>query len=82
MSGPAAPDDPADHHDRIDLVFARGESLHVVDARIVGEHAPEAGLVVSPWPSDHRAVVAEVRFSPVLLRCRAMGVPTPYRRNP
>ncbi len=56
------PTDPEDHHDRIDFVLARGAGLKVTDAAIVGEKAPEADLVVTPWPSDHRAVVAGVRF--------------------
>jgi endonuclease/exonuclease/phosphatase family metal-dependent hydrolase len=58
----SAPDDPEDHHDRIDFVFARGAGLTVKDAKIVGEKAPEAGIVVTPWPSDHRAVVSTVTF--------------------
>ncbi len=56
---------PADvevHHDRIDYVFARGPGLVVEQARIIGGQAPEADLVVTPWPSDHRAVVSTVRF--------------------
>jgi len=56
---------PADfevHHDRIDYVFARGASLAVEQVRIFGEKTPEADVVVTPWPSDHRAVVATVRF--------------------
>jgi endonuclease/exonuclease/phosphatase family metal-dependent hydrolase len=56
------PADPEDHHDRIDFVFARGAGLVVENAAIVGEKAPEADLVVTPWPSDHRAVAATVRF--------------------
>jgi endonuclease/exonuclease/phosphatase family metal-dependent hydrolase len=56
------PADPEDHHDRIDFVFARGVGLDVVEAAIVGEKAPEAQIVVAPWPADHRAVVAEVAF--------------------
>lgn len=56
------PADPEDHHDRIDFVFARGPALTVEDAGIVGEKAPEADIVVDPWPSDHRAVYAVVRF--------------------
>jgi len=55
-----APGDPADHHDRIDYVFVRGAGVTVESAAIVGERAPEAGLVVAPWPSDHRAVRAVV----------------------
>jgi endonuclease/exonuclease/phosphatase family metal-dependent hydrolase len=58
----ARPADYAVHHDRIDFVLARGESLVVEEARIVGEKSPEADLVVTPWPSDHRAVAATVRF--------------------
>jgi hypothetical protein len=34
----------------------------VEQARIFGEQTPEADVVVTPWPSDHRAVVAKVRF--------------------
>jgi exodeoxyribonuclease III len=51
-----------DHHDRIDFVFAKGASLKVDSAAIVGEKTPEADLVVTPWPSDHRATMATVRF--------------------
>ena len=56
------PTDPEDHHDRIDFVFARAESFVVEKAGIVGEKAPEADIVSTPWPSDHRAVAATVRF--------------------
>lgn len=56
------PTDPEDHHDRIDFVFARGANLEVLSAGIVGEKAPEADLVVTPWPADHRAVMATVKF--------------------
>lgn len=52
--------DPEDHHDRIDFVYVRG--AEVVEAGIVGEKAPEADMVVDPWPSDHRAVAARIRF--------------------
>lgn len=56
------PDDPADHHDRIDFVLVRGAKLSIESAGIVGEKAPEADLVVTPWPSDHRAVRVVVRL--------------------
>lgn len=56
------PDDPEDHHDRIDHIFGRAEDLRVLGAGIVGEKAPEADIVSTPWPSDHRAVVATVVF--------------------
>lgn len=58
-SEPTATDD---HHDRIDFIFARAKDLKVLSAGIVGEKAPEADLVVTPWPSDHRASMAEVEF--------------------
>lgn len=51
-----------DHHDRIDFVFAKGNDLTVTTAAIVGEDGPRSDIKVMPWPSDHRAVVAEVRF--------------------
>jgi exodeoxyribonuclease-3 len=56
----SSPADPADHHDRIDFVYVRGAT--VVDAGIVGEKAPEADIIVTPWPSDHRAVMARIAF--------------------
>lgn len=56
-----APDD-AVQHDRIDYVFARGADLTVERARIFGEQTPSADVVVTPWPSDHRAVAVTVRF--------------------
>jgi exodeoxyribonuclease-3 len=58
-SEPTATDD---HHDRIDFAFARAQNLKVLKAGIVGEKAPEADIVVTPWPSDHRATMAEVSF--------------------
>lgn len=54
--------DAEDHHDRIDFVFARAAGLLVLRSAIVGEAAPASDLVVTPWPSDHRAVVSTVRF--------------------
>ncbi|MBL8789213.1 MAG: endonuclease/exonuclease/phosphatase family protein [Rhizobiales bacterium] len=58
-SEPSAKDD---HHDRIDFALAKAAKLEVVAAGIVGEKAPQADLVVTPWPSDHRATFAKVRF--------------------
>jgi exodeoxyribonuclease III len=58
-SEPSAKDD---HHDRIDFIFARAKTLKVEKAGILGEKAPEADLVVTPWPSDHRASRAVVTF--------------------
>lgn len=58
-SEPTATDD---HHDRIDFALAKAAKLEVVAAGIVGEKEPQADLVVMPWPSDHRATFAKVRF--------------------
>jgi exodeoxyribonuclease-3 len=58
-SEPSATDD---HHDRIDFTFGKAANLVVVEAGIVGEKTPEADIVVTPWPSDHRASMARVRF--------------------
>lgn len=55
-----ARDDPRDHHDRIDYVLAKSTGVTVEQVQIVGESAANADLVVTPWPSDHRAVVASV----------------------
>lgn len=58
----ARPAEVAVHHDRIDYVFARGAVLAVERVQIFGERSPEADVVVTPWPSDHRAVAATIRF--------------------
>ncbi len=50
-------DDPKDHHDRIDFVFFAGSAVTARRCQVVGEAAPAADIVVTPWPSDHRAVV-------------------------
>ena len=55
-----AADDPDDHHDRIDYVFGRGPDLKVESAVAVGEESDASDIGLSPWPSDHRAVVATV----------------------
>ena len=57
-----APDDPAEHQDRIDYIFVRGKA-EVTGAGIVGEKRPEADIIVTPWPSDHRAVYATIRLT-------------------
>ena len=51
-------DDPKTHHDRIDFVYFKGNGLEVTEVKIVGENKENADIVVSPYPSDHRAVVA------------------------
>lgn len=55
-----SPEDPDDHHDRIDFVLVRGDGVTVERVTIVGESQVGADIVVAPWPSDHRAVVATV----------------------
>ena len=52
------PDDPTTHYDRIDFVYFKGKGVELTDAKIVGENKENADIVVSPYPSDHRAVVA------------------------
>ena len=54
----AAPDDPNNHHDRIDFVMYRGEELKLVDSQVVGESEEFADIVIDPYPTDHRAVLA------------------------
>ncbi len=51
-------DDPTIHHDRIDFVYFKGQGVKVTDAKVIGENEENADIVVAPYPSDHRAVVA------------------------
>ena len=55
--------DPRTHHDRIDFVYFKGKGLEVEDVKILGENVENADLVVTPYPSDHRAVVASFILS-------------------
>lgn len=48
--------DPKDHHDRIDYVTYRGDGIKAKSSEVIGENAKNADIVVSPFPSDHRAV--------------------------
>jgi endonuclease/exonuclease/phosphatase family metal-dependent hydrolase len=50
-------------HDRIDFVFARGGRLRVDAAEVLGEARPAADRALTPWPSDHRAVLARLSFA-------------------
>lgn len=54
------PDDPKDRHDRIDFVFFGGKNVKVERCEIIGEDKRFADIVVQPYPSDHRAVVATI----------------------
>jgi exodeoxyribonuclease-3 len=59
---PRTPEDAPDAHpDRIDFAFA-SEGLAVLDAWILGETGPRSDIALDPWPSDRRAVLAEMRF--------------------
>jgi exodeoxyribonuclease-3 len=53
-------DDPKDRHDRIDFVFVGGAGVQVATCETIGEAKEFADIVVKPYPSDHRAVVAEI----------------------
>jgi len=52
---------PNEVHDRIDLIFT---TKHFKSKKqwIVGEHKEMADIVINPWPTDHRAVLAELHF--------------------
>jgi hypothetical protein len=51
-------------HDRIDLIYYAGDDLVVTDALLYGESFANADVVLSPWVSDHRAVVADFEILP------------------
>jgi len=57
-------DDATTHHDRIDFVYFKGSGLKLETAKIVGENKANADIVISPYPSDHRAVLAAFSLSP------------------
>lgn len=52
-------------HDRIDWILVAG-NVETVSSTVVGEPGgADVGVAVSPWPSDHRGVVATLRVQPV-----------------
>lgn len=56
--------DTADEvHDRIDQIYYAGEGIGLVEALVVGEATAHADVVVTPYPSDHRAVLAVFSLS-------------------
>ncbi len=57
-----AEDDKEDHHDRIDFIFAKGKNLKVVSSKVIGEKPERADIVITPWVSDHRAVVSVIEY--------------------
>ena len=55
---------PKETHDRIDWVLSDGPAK-TVSSDVVGEEGgPDVGVGVSPWGSDHRAVVSEFEVQP------------------
>jgi hypothetical protein len=61
-------------HDRIDFVYSAGTGLTTTNSQLVGESATKADIVVSPYPSDHRAVVSTFSASPQALAIVRTGV--------
>lgn len=58
-----SPSDPKDHHDRIDFVFIdKNHSNSLEKVELIGENEKNCNIVVSPYPSDHRAVLASFQF--------------------
>ena len=55
--------DPRTHHDRIDFVYFKGKGIKLNEVKIVGENQKDADIVISPYPSDHRAVVADFKLT-------------------
>ncbi len=49
--------------DRIDLLFSGGPA-RATSSQIVGERGSAADIVISPWPTDHRAVVSGFALNP------------------
>ena len=61
---PGFPADPGEGADRIDAVHVGGPA-EVVSAAIAGEPGgSHVDIPVSPWPTDHRSVVATLRLVP------------------
>jgi exodeoxyribonuclease-3 len=56
-------DDPTTHHDRIDFVYFKGKGIKLNEVKIVGENRKDADIVISPYPSDHRGVVADFKLT-------------------
>ena len=48
----------AHEHPIFSFVYFKGKGVEVIDTKIVGESKENADIVVVPYPSDHRAVVA------------------------
>ncbi len=53
--------------DRIDYVYAAGPSTTVASVVMGETGGPDVSLSVTPWPSDHRAVVSTFDLAPVAM---------------
>ena len=49
---------PREVPDRIDRVYFAGAGVSPLHAAVVGEERAHADVVITPWPSDHRAMLA------------------------
>lgn len=49
---------PGDPNVRIDFVMHRGESLKLLSSETIGENKETSDIVIDPYPTDHRAVLA------------------------
>ncbi len=49
-------------HDRIDLIHVSKKGIRVKDAFLMGDQSELSDIVVTPWTSDHRAVVTELKI--------------------
>ena len=53
-----------DLSDRVDFIFASGP-IKVTDSQVIGEsNQKDVAVQLSPWPSDHRAVVSRFKVRP------------------
>jgi exodeoxyribonuclease-3 len=58
-----SPDSPKDHHDRIDFLFVSQQHKNALrSVQLIGENEKNADIVITPYPSDHRAVLATFDF--------------------
>ena len=53
-------------HDRIDFVYGSGTGFTPIETAVIGEHIDNADVVVSPFPSDHRAVKVLFEIDPTV----------------
>ncbi|HEV8607339.1 MAG TPA: endonuclease/exonuclease/phosphatase family protein [Tepidisphaeraceae bacterium] len=61
-------------HDRIDFVYSSGPGVTTTNSQLLGESTVKADIVVTPYPSDHRAVVSTFTASPESLAIVRTGV--------